>query len=80
MHGLHQIFRICLSQEQLELIRFRGGGAGGWVGLGGGISQHLLSWECFLKDWVLNFEGVPQPEVMLKVLLNYLNMFTPSLP
>ena len=41
----HQIFRGCLPQEDLELIRFffffLGGGGGGG---GGGIQWQLLPW------------------------------------
>ena len=46
----HQIFRICLPQEDVELIRI-------W----GGIQVQLVPWQHF---WVLKFVGVSQPKPM----------------
>ena len=59
----NQIFRVCLLQEDLELIRFGGGG-------GGGGGQHF---EYF---WVLTFVGVPQPKPVHGFSPNFQDMLT----
>ena len=48
--AFHQISRICLSQEDVELLRF-------W----GGIWKHVNTFKIF---WVLRFVGVPMPKPM----------------
>ena len=50
----HQIFGGCLPQEDLELIRFGGGGGGHMV--------TTVAMATLLDFRVLKFVGVPQPK------------------
>ena len=59
----HQSFRICVTQQDLELIRFWG---------------YLATTVATVLDfWVLKFVGVPQPKPMQGFSPNVQDMLTP---